>query len=161
MGTAQALELGHLVSRWSGVASGTECFPCNAWKTLPVQPVGTDRTVSVEIVKHGESHLYKIVTLVRPQREQYVKWWSSGSSESNFITKNPEPHKFPQIFPATPNGSSTHLWYSKVELDQKETRWKDARSRCWFVKTAKPRFALKGATQGWEKLWSKIFASRN
>jgi hypothetical protein len=30
------------------------------WKTLPVQPVGTDRTVSVELVKHEESHLYKM-----------------------------------------------------------------------------------------------------
>jgi hypothetical protein len=31
-----------------------------------------------------------------------------------------------QIFQATPYGSYTHFWYSKVELDQKETRWKDA-----------------------------------
>jgi hypothetical protein len=35
-----------------------------AWKTLPVQPVGTDRTVNIELVKHGESHLYKFVTHV-------------------------------------------------------------------------------------------------
>jgi hypothetical protein len=27
-----------------------------------------------------------------------------------------------QIFQATPYGSSTHFWYSKVELDEKETR---------------------------------------
>jgi hypothetical protein len=46
------------------------------------------------------------------------------------------------ISPATPNGSSTHFWYSKVELDQKETRCKDAKSR----------FPEKGATQGREKL---------
>jgi hypothetical protein len=39
-----------------------------------VQPVGTDRTVSVELVKHRESHLYKNVTHVRSQREQHVKW---------------------------------------------------------------------------------------
>jgi hypothetical protein len=73
-GNAKALELGHLVSRWSGVASGAECFPCKALKTLLVQPVGTDRTVSVELVKHRESHLYKNVTHVRSQREQHVKW---------------------------------------------------------------------------------------
>jgi hypothetical protein len=54
--------------------SGAECFPRKAWKTLPVQPVGTDRTVSVELVKHGESHLYKNVTHVRSQREWHVKW---------------------------------------------------------------------------------------
>jgi hypothetical protein len=59
-GNTQALELGHLVGRWSGVASGAEHFPRKAWKTLPVQPVGTDRTVSVELVKHGESHVYKM-----------------------------------------------------------------------------------------------------
>jgi hypothetical protein len=39
-----------------------------------VQPVGTDRTVSVELVKHGESHLYKNVTHVRSQGERHVKW---------------------------------------------------------------------------------------
>jgi hypothetical protein len=39
-----------------------------------VQPIGTDRTVSVELMKHGESHLYKNVTHVRSQREQQVKW---------------------------------------------------------------------------------------
>jgi hypothetical protein len=60
MGNTQALKLGHLVSRWSGVASGAECFLRMAWKTLPVQPVGMDRTVNVELVKHGESHLYKM-----------------------------------------------------------------------------------------------------
>jgi hypothetical protein len=59
-GNTQALELGHLVGRWSGVASGAERFPRKAWKTLPVQLVGTDRTVSVELVKHGESHPYKM-----------------------------------------------------------------------------------------------------
>jgi hypothetical protein len=59
MGNAQALELRHLVSRWSGVASGAKCLPRKAWKTLPVQPIGTDRTVSVELVKHGENHLYQ------------------------------------------------------------------------------------------------------
>jgi hypothetical protein len=74
MGNAQALELGHLVSRWSGVASGAECFSRKAWKTLLVRPVGTDRTVSVELMKHGESHLYKNVTHVRSQRERHVKW---------------------------------------------------------------------------------------
>jgi hypothetical protein len=58
-GNAQALELGHLVSRWSCVASDVECLPRKAWKTLPVQPVGTDRTVSVELVKHRETHLYQ------------------------------------------------------------------------------------------------------
>jgi hypothetical protein len=74
MGNAQALELGHLVSRWSGVASGSESFPRKAWKTLLVQPVGMDLTISVELVKHGESHLYKNVTHVRSQRERHVKW---------------------------------------------------------------------------------------
>jgi hypothetical protein len=68
------LELGHLVSRWSGVASSAECFPRKAWKTLLVQPVGTDRTVSVELVKHGENHLYKNVTHVRSPGERHVKW---------------------------------------------------------------------------------------
>jgi hypothetical protein len=62
-GNTQTIELGHLVSRWSG--SGAECFPRKAWKTLPVQPVGTDRTISVELVKHGESYLYKNVTHVK------------------------------------------------------------------------------------------------
>jgi hypothetical protein len=73
-GNTQVLELGHLVGRWGGVASGAECFPRKAWKTLPVQPVGTDRTVSFELVKHGESHLYKNVTHVRSQGERHVKW---------------------------------------------------------------------------------------
>jgi hypothetical protein len=59
-GNAQVLELGHLISRCSVVASGAVCFPCKAWKTLLVQPIGTDRTVSIELVKHGESHLYKM-----------------------------------------------------------------------------------------------------
>jgi hypothetical protein len=68
-----ALELGHLVSRWCEVASGAECFPRKAWKTLLVQPVGIDRTVSVELVNHGESHMYKNVTHVRSQRERHVK----------------------------------------------------------------------------------------
>jgi hypothetical protein len=39
-----------------------------------VQPVGTDHTVSVELVKHGERHLYKNVTHVRSQGERHVKW---------------------------------------------------------------------------------------
>jgi hypothetical protein len=73
-GNTQTLELGHLVSWWGGVASGAECLPRKAWKTLLVQPVGTDRTVSVKLVKHGESHLYKNVTHVRSQRERHVKW---------------------------------------------------------------------------------------
>jgi hypothetical protein len=72
-GNATALELGHLVSRWCEVTSGAERFPRKAWKTLPVQPIGTDRTVSVELVKHGESHLYKNVTHVRSQGERHVK----------------------------------------------------------------------------------------
>jgi hypothetical protein len=74
MGNAIMLELGHSVSRWSGVASGAECLPRKAWKTLPVQPVGTDHIVSVELMKHGESQLYKNVTHVRSPGEQYVKW---------------------------------------------------------------------------------------
>jgi hypothetical protein len=73
-GNTQALKLGHLLSRWGGVASGTERFPRKAWKTLPVQLVGTDCTVNVELVKHGESHLYKNVTHVRSQGERHVKW---------------------------------------------------------------------------------------
>jgi hypothetical protein len=60
MGNSQALKLGHLVSRWSGVASGAECLPRKAWKTILVQPIGTDRTISVELGKHGENHLYKM-----------------------------------------------------------------------------------------------------
>jgi hypothetical protein len=62
-----------------------------------VQPVGTDRTVSIELVKHGESHLYKNVTHVRSQRERHVKRWSSGSCERKFITKNPETSKLSQV----------------------------------------------------------------
>jgi transcriptional regulator of acetoin/glycerol metabolism len=73
-GNAIALELVHLISRWCEVACGAECFPRKAWKTLLVQPVGTDRTISVQLVKHGESHLYKNVIHVRSQRERHVKW---------------------------------------------------------------------------------------
>jgi hypothetical protein len=73
-GNTQVLELGHLACRWGGVANGAERFPRKAWKTLPVQPVGTDRTLSVELVKHGESYLYKNVTHVKSQRERHVKW---------------------------------------------------------------------------------------
>jgi hypothetical protein len=73
-GNAIALELGHLISRWCEVDCSAECFSRKAWKTLLVQPVGTDRTVSVKIVKHRESHLYKNVTHVRSQRERHVKW---------------------------------------------------------------------------------------
>jgi hypothetical protein len=73
-GNTQALELVHLVGWWGGVASGAVCFPRKVWKTLPVQPVGTDHTVSVELVKHGERHLYKNVTHVRSQGERHVKW---------------------------------------------------------------------------------------
>jgi hypothetical protein len=47
---------------------------CQARKTLRVQPVGTDRTVSVELVEHEEIHLYTNVTHVRSQRERHVKW---------------------------------------------------------------------------------------
>jgi hypothetical protein len=71
-GNAIALELGHLISQRCEVACGADCFPRKAWKTLLVQPVGTDCTVSVELVKHGESYLYKNVTRVRSQRERYV-----------------------------------------------------------------------------------------
>jgi hypothetical protein len=39
-----------------------------------VQPVGTDRTISVELVEHREIHLYINVTHVRSQRERHVKW---------------------------------------------------------------------------------------
>jgi hypothetical protein len=39
MGNAQTLELGHLVGRWSGVASGAECFPRKAWKTSQCNPL--------------------------------------------------------------------------------------------------------------------------
>jgi hypothetical protein len=74
MGNAIALELGHLISRWCEVACDAECFPRKASKTLLVQRVGTDPTVSVELVKHGESHLYKNVTHVRSQGERHVKW---------------------------------------------------------------------------------------
>jgi hypothetical protein len=62
-GNAIALELLHLVSRWCEVACGAECFPCKVRKTLPVQPIGTDRTVSVELMEHGESHLYTNVLM--------------------------------------------------------------------------------------------------
>jgi hypothetical protein len=71
-GNAIALKLLHLVSRWGEVACGAERFPCKAWKTLPVQPVGTDRTVSVELVEHEEIHMYTNVTHVRSQRERHV-----------------------------------------------------------------------------------------
>jgi hypothetical protein len=64
---AIALELLHVVSRWGEVACGTERFPHKARKTLPMQPVGTDRTVSVELVEHREIHLYTNVTHVRSQ----------------------------------------------------------------------------------------------
>jgi hypothetical protein len=73
-GNAKALKLLHLLSRWGEVACDTECFPRKERKTLPVQPVGTDRTVSVELVEHGEIHLYTTVTHVRSQRERHVKW---------------------------------------------------------------------------------------
>jgi hypothetical protein len=73
-GNAIALELLHLVSRWCEVACGAECFPRKARKTLLVQPVGTNRTVRVELVEHGKSHLYTIVTHVKSQRERHVKW---------------------------------------------------------------------------------------
>jgi hypothetical protein len=73
-GNAKALKLLHLVSRWGEVACGTERFPRKARKTLPVQPVGTDRTVSVKLVEHGEIHMYTNVTHVRSQRERHVKW---------------------------------------------------------------------------------------
>jgi hypothetical protein len=53
------LKLSHLVGRWGGVASGAECFPREVWKTLPVQSIGTDRPISVLLVEHGESDLYK------------------------------------------------------------------------------------------------------
>jgi hypothetical protein len=39
-----------------------------------VQHIGTDRTVSVELVKHRESHLHKNVTHVRSLGERNVKW---------------------------------------------------------------------------------------
>jgi hypothetical protein len=68
-GNAKALKLLHLVSRWSEVACGPERFPRKARKTLPVQPIGTDRTVSVELVEHGEIHLYTNVTHVRSLKE--------------------------------------------------------------------------------------------
>jgi regulatory protein YycH of two-component signal transduction system YycFG len=84
-----------------------------------VQPVGTDCTISIELVKHRESHLYKNVTHVRSQREKHVKRLSSSSCELTFITTNPEPYKFPQSFLATTNVSFRHFWYSRVELDQK------------------------------------------
>jgi hypothetical protein len=58
-GNAQSLKLGHLVDRWNGVDGDAECLPRKAWKTLLVQPVVTDRTVSVVLEKHGGSHLYK------------------------------------------------------------------------------------------------------
>jgi hypothetical protein len=73
-GNAITLELGHLICRWGEVACSAECFPRKAWKTLLVQPVGTDCTVSVELVTHRESHLYKNVTYVRSQGEWHAIW---------------------------------------------------------------------------------------
>jgi hypothetical protein len=63
-----------------------------------VQPVGTDRTVSVELAEHGEIHLYTKVAHVRSQKRtawQMVKFWQLWIT---FITKNPEASKnFPEF----------------------------------------------------------------
>jgi hypothetical protein len=40
-----------------------------AWKTLPVQSVGMDRTVSVVLVEHGKSHLYKRCSTCQVSKE--------------------------------------------------------------------------------------------
>jgi hypothetical protein len=59
VGHAQALKLGHLINGWNGLANRAECLPCKAWRTLLVQLVVTNCTVSVVLKKHGGSHLYK------------------------------------------------------------------------------------------------------
>jgi hypothetical protein len=158
--TSHSLTTWAIHLRRSCVASCAECFPCKAWKTLQVQPIGTDRTVSVKLVKHRESHLYKNVTHVRSQREQHVRCWSSGSCELKFITKNPEPHKFPKFFWLL-RMVFLHTFVFKVELDQKKTRWKDARSRYWFVKTASLGSLGKVQLKLERSYDQKKFASRN
>jgi hypothetical protein len=43
-----------------------------------VQPVGTDRTISVELVKHGESHLYQKCNTCQVSKRttcQMVMFW--------------------------------------------------------------------------------------
>jgi hypothetical protein len=90
-----------------------------------VQPAGTDRTVSVELVKHGESHLYQKCNSCQVSRRmacQMVMFWQLWIK---FITKNPEPYRFSPSYPDYYKVSFTHFWFSKVELDQ-GNKWKDA-----------------------------------
>jgi hypothetical protein len=82
MWNTQALKLGHLVGRWSGVASSAGCFPRKAWKTLPVQSIGTDRTVGVVLVEHGGSHLYERCNTCQDSKESNMSnGVDSGSCE--------------------------------------------------------------------------------
>jgi hypothetical protein len=80
-GNAITLELRHLVSRWSGVASGDECFPRKAWKPSQCNPLVRIVPLASNSWNTGESHLYKNATHVRSQGEWHVKWWSCGSCE--------------------------------------------------------------------------------
>jgi hypothetical protein len=97
-GNTKALKLLHLVRRRGKVACGTECFPRQARKILPVQPVGTDRTVSVELVEHGEIHLYtKVIHVRSPKENGMTNGEVLAIVNKNFITKNPETSKISQL----------------------------------------------------------------
>jgi hypothetical protein len=76
-GNTQALELGHLISRWSGVASGAECFPRKAWKTLLVQPVGGSYRQRRTRETWGKPSVQKCNTCQVSKRTtcQMVKFW--------------------------------------------------------------------------------------
>jgi hypothetical protein len=45
-----------------------------------------------------------------------------------------------QILQATLHGFYTHFWYSKVELDKKGMRRKDAKFEVLILKTSRPMF---------------------
>jgi hypothetical protein len=83
-GNTSTLELGHLVDRWNSVASSAECLPRKAWKTLPVETISTDHTISVVLEKHGGSHLYKISTTCQDSKESNM----SNGANLAVVNKN-------------------------------------------------------------------------